>query len=78
MKQPQPDTALLRHLMERAMRLENLPRTGQHPAVFIGIGITEHHLLPPAPGIEQSRILPVVPHAAADIDAALQALYGFE
>ena len=33
------------HLMQSAVSAENLPRAGEHPAVFVGVGISQHDLL---------------------------------
>ena len=41
----------LGHLMQGLMGLINLPGTGKHAAVFIGVGVTEHDLLLTVPGI---------------------------
>ena len=42
--------ALARHHVQIAMRAEDLPRRGQHAAVFIRVGVAEHDLLPVVPG----------------------------
>ena len=45
MKQREFYVALGSDSMQRAMRLEDLPGAGEHPAVFIRIGVTKHHFL---------------------------------
>ena len=49
MKQREFYVALGSDSMQRAMRLEDLPGAGEHPAVFIRIGVTKHNFLRPAP-----------------------------
>ena len=36
--------------------LVDLPGAGEHAAVFVGVGVAEHHLLPVVPGVEQLAI----------------------
>src|SRR6185437_13437705 len=48
--------------MKRMVRLIQLPQAGDHAAIFIGVGISQHDFLPPAPGVEKGAIFGGVPH----------------
>ena len=45
MKEPQMHAARPRHLVQRTVGSIDLPRAGQHPAIFVRVGITKHQLL---------------------------------
>ncbi len=49
MKETQMHAALARYLVQGAMSAKDLPRAGEHAAVFVRIGVAEHDLLPVAP-----------------------------
>ena len=72
------DAALAGHLMQRAMRLPNLPCAGDHAAIFIGVGVAEHNLLLPVPGLEQGSVGGGGPELAADGGSVAQVFDGFE
>ncbi len=65
-EQPQIDVALSCRLLQIPLRLVNLPGTGQHAAVLVGIGIAEHDLLAAPPGIEERPVISGAPQLAAD------------
>ena len=60
------------------MGAEDLPGAGQHAAVFIGIGIAQHHLLPVVPGGHQLAIVGPAPQLAANLRRTAQILNGFK
>ena len=66
------------NLMERAVRLEDLPRAGEHAAVFIRIRISEHDLLVAAPGIQEALVLGCCPEPAAYLGAGAKILDRFK
>ena len=55
-KDGQVNVRLVGHAMQFAMRLVDLPQTGEHAAVFVAVGVAQHDLLFSAPGIEQPCI----------------------
>ena len=54
-EEAQLHAALARHHVQSAMGAEDLPRAGQHAAVFVGVGIAEHDLLPVVPDWRAAR-----------------------
>jgi hypothetical protein len=48
-KEAQLHAGFARHHVQVAMRAEDLPGAGQHAAVFVGVGVAQHHLLPVVP-----------------------------
>src|ERR1700722_9563991 len=55
-KQAQPYPTLACNLVQRAVGAEDLPGAGQHPTVFVGVGIAEHDLLGVVPRFQQFTI----------------------
>src|SRR5271170_3434214 len=45
MKEAQVNAAFARRLVQCAMGAEDLPGAGEHSAVFIRVGVAQHHLL---------------------------------
>src|SRR5262249_7073855 len=77
-EEPQFDIAGSSQIMKRTMGLKDLPRTGEHAAVFIGVGISKHDLLIAAPGIEQTLVFRSRPEVAADLRAGAKILDRFK
>ena len=77
-KEPQPHTALARYLVQGAVGAEDLPGAGEHAAVFVGVGISQHDLLRIAPGLQQPAIAGRLPQLAADGRRVAQIFNGFE
>ena len=77
-KQPQLDVALAGRRVQGAVRFVNLPGARQHAAVFVRVGIAEHHFLMAIPGIEQPRIIRIRPQHAANLRAVAQVFDGFK
>src|SRR5581483_3594399 len=78
MKEPQRDAAFACDPMQIAVGLPDLPRRGDHAAVLVGVGVTEHHLLPALPCIEQRNESVAGPELAADCRRIAEVLDGFE
>ena len=53
--------------MQSAMGAVDLPGAGQHAAVFVRVGVTEHQLLGVAPGGEERAVIRARPKLAADV-----------
>jgi hypothetical protein len=77
-KEPQFYSAFVRDSMQIPMRFVQLPRAGQHSAIFVGIGIAQHYLLPPVPGTEQGLILRMLPQTAHHIAGGAQRMNRLE
>src|SRR5207248_6156295 len=77
-KEAQFHIARSRNFMERAMRLEDFPGTGEHAAVFIRIRISEHDLLIAVPGIQEALVLGCCPEPAAYLGAGAKILDRFK
>ena len=77
-EEAQLDAGLARHHVQIAMGAEDLPRGGQHAAVFVRVGVAEHDLLPVVPGVEQLAIVGPAPKLAADGGRVAQVFNGFE
>ena len=65
-EEAQLHAGLARHHMQIAMRAEDLPGRGQHAAVFIRVGVAQHHFLPVVPAGEQLAIVGPAPQLAAN------------
>ena len=52
-EEPQLHTTLARDLVQRTVGFVDLPGAGNHAAVFVGVGVAEHDLLPVLPGLQQ-------------------------
>src|SRR6185369_7887313 len=57
MKQTQLYVARACYVMQFALGFMQFPGAGKHAAVFIRIGVTEHHLLPSPPRVEQRLVI---------------------
>ncbi len=77
-EEAQLDAGLARHHVQIAMRAEDLPGAGEHAAVFVGVGVAEHDLLPVVPGGEQLAIVGAAPELAANGGRIAQVVDGFE
>src|SRR5271163_1271860 len=77
-KEPQFHIAFSRYLMQRPMRAEDLPGAGQHAAVFVGVGVAQHHLLTAAPRGDQAFVLRAAPQLTADCWGVLEIFNRFE
>ena len=65
-KQAQLYAAFLRHLVQRAVGTKDLPGTGEHAAILVGVGIPQHHLLGVVPRFEELAITARLPQLAAN------------
>src|ERR1044071_3228983 len=72
------DAALASDFVQRSVGLENLPGAREHPAVLVRVRVAEHHLLPPAPGVEVRRVLFGTPKRAAHARAVAKVFDGLE
>ena len=77
-EEAQLDAGFARDHMQVAMRAEDLPRGGQHAAVFVRVGVAEHDLLPVAPTGEEFAVVGTAPELAADGGRVAQVFDGFE
>ena len=78
MEEAQLDAGLARHHVQVAMGAEDLPRAGQHAAVFVGVGVAEHDLLPVVPGGQELAIVGTAPQLAANGRRVAQVFDRFE
>src|SRR5580698_8154268 len=60
------------------MRAEDLPSAGEHAAIFIGVGVTEHDFLTVVPCGEEPAIVGAAPEFTADLRCIAQIFNGFE
>src|ERR1044071_6694937 len=72
------DAALASDFVQRSVGLENLPGAREHPAVLVRVRVAEHHLLPPAPGVQVRRVLLRTPKRAAHARAVAKVFDGLE
>ncbi len=76
-EQPQRDAAFARHVVQRAVRLEDLPGAGNHAAILVGVAVAQHHFLGAAPAFQQRSVACGRPKLAADgrrVAAGLQSI----
>ncbi len=62
-KEAQLHAALARHLVQGAMGAKDLPGAGEHAAVFVGVGVAQHDLLPVVPAVEQLAVVSAGPES---------------
>ena len=60
-KEPQAHALFTGRRMQIALRLVQLPRAGEHAAIFVRIGVAEHDFLHSAPGVEHGLVLGGLP-----------------
>ena len=77
-KEAQFHSNFARHQVQVAMRAEDLPGAGQHAAVLVGVGVTQHNLLPVVPSGHQLAIIGPAPQLAANGWRIAQVFNGFE
>ena len=77
-KEAKLHVALARRSVQVAMGFVQLPDAGQHAAVFVGIGIAQHHFLPASPGIERRLIVRGSPDPFHHRSRSAQGLDRFE
>ena len=77
-EEAQLDAGLARHHVQIAMSAENLPRGGQHAAIFVRVGVAEHDLLPVVPAGQELAVVGTAPKLAANGGRVAQVFNGFE
>src|ERR1019366_5790396 len=78
MEEAEVDAALVRNLVESAVRFPYLPGAGNHAAILVGVGVAEHDFLLISPGFEQRLVGVGCPKGAHDSGAIAQVFNGLE
>jgi len=77
-KQPELYPALAGDRVKGAVGLVQFPGAGQHAAVFVGVGVTQHDLLPSMPRRQQCAVFGRTPHSAHHVGGVAQGLDGLK
>ncbi len=72
------DVAVAGYFVEGAVGFVDLPGAGDHAAVFVGVGVTEHDLLMVVPTFQEWAVCFAGPELAHDGGGVLEVFDGFE